>query len=451
MATSACVRTVEQALMLAGHNSLNSHNRVNRSVVPAQCTSLCSQTSLRVKHMYSQKVTALEPLMTRRQTSTVRVKSTGAVASGKDYSITLLPGDGIGPEIMEVAVEVLKLVGKQEGINFKFQEALVGGAAIDAHGRPLPDSTLEACRASDAVLLAAIGGYKWDENPAHLRPERGLLALRAGLGAFANLRPATVLPQLVDASSLKREIVEGVDIMVVRELTGGIYFGKPKGFGTDEQGNKTGFNTMIYSAPEVDQIARVGFETARKRGKRLCSVDKSNVLEVSQLWRERVTALAKEYPDVELSHMYVDNAAMQLIRNPKQFDTIVTGNIFGDILSDEASMLTGSIGMLPSASMAASGPGLFEPVHGSAPDIAGQDKANPLAQVLSAAMMLRYGLGEESAALRIEAAVMAALDAGFRTGDIMSPGQTLVGCKKMGALVLENLLASAPKEATAVV
>lgn len=365
-------------------------------------------------------------------------------SDGRSYKVTLLSGDGIGPEILKVAVDVLKLVARQEGMTLSFQDGLIGGAAIDAAGSPLPEETLAMCRESDAVLLAAIGGYKWDSNPPDMRPERGLLALRAGLGAFANLRPAVVLPQLVDASTLKREVVEGVDIMVVRELTGGIYFGQPKGFGKTEDGDSTGFNTMVYSVPEIDRIARVGFETARKRKGRLCSVDKSNVLEVSQLWRERMTAIgAAEYRDVELQHMYVDNAAMQLIRNPKQFDTLVTGNLFGDILSDEASMLTGSIGMLPSASIAASGPGVYEPVHGSAPDIAGQDKANPLAQILSAAMMLRYGLEEERAAQRCEAAVLAALDAGYRTGDIMSPGMKLVGCAKMGEVVLQMLEQSA--------
>lgn len=371
------------------------------------------------------------------------VTRASAVSATRSYKVTLLPGDGIGPEILKGAVEVLKVIGEQEGIDFQFTEALVGGSALDATGVPLPEETLKVCRESDAVLLAAIGGYKWDNNPAHLRPERGLLNLRSGLGAFANLRPATVLPQLVDASSLKREVVEGVDIMVVRELTGGIYFGQPKGFKENEQGERIGFNTMVYSAPEIDRIARVGFEAARKRGGKLCSVDKANVLEVSQLWREVVTEIgAKDYPDVELTHMYVDNAAMQLIRNPKQFDTIVTGNIFGDILSDEASMLTGSIGMLPSASVPLSGPGVFEPVHGSAPDIAGQDKANPLAQILSAAMMLRHGLNEERAAKRIEEAVLGVLDAGYRTGDIVSPGTTLVSCIKMGELVVEQLQAS---------
>jgi len=298
---------------------------------------------------------------------------------------------------------------------------------------------LAACKQSDAVLLAAIGGYKWDNNERHLRPESGLLGLRAGLGVFANLRPAIVLPQLADSSTLKRDVAEGVDIMVVRELTGGIYFGKPKGIGKNENGERIGFNTEVYSTSEIERIARVAFEIARKRRGKLCSVDKANVLESSQLWRETVTAVGSHYSDIQLSHMYVDNAAMQLIRDPKQFDTIVTNNIFGDILSDEASMLTGSIGMLPSASVGESGPGLFEPVHGSAPDIAGQDKANPLAMVLSAAMLLKYGLGEEDAASRIENAVLATLDKGYRTGDLMSPGKTLVGCTRMGEEVLKAL------------
>jgi 3-isopropylmalate dehydrogenase len=355
------------------------------------------------------------------------------------YRITLLPGDGIGPEILDVTVKVLQTVGQQLDLHFEFQEALIGGAAIDQVGSPLPDETLAQCRQSDAVLLAAIGGYKWDTLPRPLRPETGLLGLRAGLDLFANLRPATILPQLVDASSLKREVVEGVDMMVVRELTGGVYFGTPKGIFETELGQKRGVNTMAYTEPEVDRIGRVAFETARKRGKRLCSVDKANVLEVSQLWRDRITALAAEYPDVELSHLYVDNAAMQMVRWPKQFDTIVTGNLFGDILSDIAAMLTGSIGMLPSASLGASGPGVFEPVHGSAPDIAGQDKANPLAQVLSAAMMLRYGLGQPEAADRLEKAVIQVLDQGYRTGDIMSEGMKLVGCQAMGEALMQAL------------
>lgn len=357
-----------------------------------------------------------------------------------NYRITLLPGDGIGPEILDVAVAVLNRVGEKLGLQFEFKTALMGGAAIDATGVPLPDETLEICRSSDAVLLAAIGGYKWDTLPNSLRPERGLLGLRAGLGLFANLRPATILPQLIDASSLKREIVEGVDIMVVRELTGGIYFGQPRGIFEMETGEKRGVNTMVYSESEIERIGRVAFEAARKRSGRLCSVDKSNVLEVSQLWRDRITQLSAEYPDVELSHLYVDNAAMQLLRAPKQFDTIVTGNLFGDILSDAAAMLTGSIGMLPSASLGVPGtPGVFEPVHGSAPDIAGQDKANPIAQVFSAAMMLRYGLNEPAAADIIEQAVQTVLDAGYRTGDIMSAEMKPVGCQAMGEALLAAL------------
>jgi 3-isopropylmalate dehydrogenase len=355
------------------------------------------------------------------------------------YRITLLPGDGIGPEIIAVAVDVLKVVGQKFDIQFEFQEALIGGAAIDATGEPLPKDSLEICRNSDAVLLAAIGGYKWDSLPSHLRPEAGLLGLRAGLGLFANLRPATILPQLIDASSLKREVVEGVDILVVRELTGGIYFGQPKGIFTTETGEKRGVNTMAYTESEIDRIGRVAFEAARKRDRKLCSVDKANVLEVSQLWRSHITQLAQEYPDVELTHMYVDNAAMQLLRAPKQFDTIVTGNLFGDILSDAAAMLTGSIGMLPSASLGASSPGVFEPVHGSAPDIAGQDKANPLAQVLSAAMMLRYGLNQSAAADYVEQGVLQVLQRGARTGDIMSPGTTLLGCRAMGDALIQVL------------
>lgn len=357
----------------------------------------------------------------------------------QQYRITLLPGDGIGPEIMSVAVRVLKTVGEKFDLNFEFQEALIGGSAIDATGEPLPAATLETCKNSDAVLLAAIGGYKWDTLPRHLRPETGLLGLRSGLQLFANLRPATILPQLVDASTLKREVVEGVDIMVVRELTGGIYFGQPRGVFTTETGEKRGVNTMAYTESEIDRIGRVAFETAQKRSKRLCSVDKANVLEVSQFWRDRMIALSAEYPDVELTHLYVDNAAMQLVRAPKQFDTIVTSNLFGDILSDAAAMLTGSIGMLPSASLGATNPGVYEPVHGSAPDIAGQDKANPLAQVLSAAMMLRYSFDQPDAASQIEQAVLTVLDQGYRTGDIMSEGKTLVGCQAIGDAIVAAL------------
>ena len=357
------------------------------------------------------------------------------------YQITLLAGDGIGPEIMAVTVKVLEAIAPRFNLEFDFQEALLGGAAIEATGNPLPEETLAICRQSDAVLLAAIGGYKWDNLPRQQRPETGLLGLRSGLKLFANLRPATIFPQLIDASSLKRDIVEGVDIMVVRELTGGIYFGQPKGIFTTETGEKRGVNTMAYTESEIDRIAKIGFETACKRRGKLCSVDKANVLDVSQLWRDRVTLMADQYPDVELSHLYVDNAAMQLVRAPKQFDTIVTGNLFGDILSDAAAMLTGSIGMLPSASLGSGKPGLFEPVHGSAPDIAGQDKANPLAQVLSAAMMLRYGLDQPPAADSLEKAVLAVLDQGYRTGDIMSEGMTLVGCQQMGEILLKVLAA----------
>lgn len=414
------------------------------SLARSIATSLASSAAHGAHRIASHSNAVAKGASTRRPLAVRAAATHGDTQEKKSYKVTVLPGDGIGPEIIGVAVDVLRLVGSQEGIDFQFTEKLVGGAAIDELGTPLPEDTLTTCQQSDAVLLAAIGGYKWDKNPRDTKPETGLLGLRAGLGVFANLRPAVVLPQLVDSSTLKREVAEGVDIMVVRELTGGLYFGQPRGFRQESNGERTGYNTMVYTTSEIDRIARVGFETARKRRGKLCSVDKANVLEVSQLWRERVTAMSSEYPDVELSHMYVDNAAMQLIRNPKQFDTIVTGNIFGDIISDEASMLTGSIGMLPSASIGESGPGLYEPIHGSAPDIAGQDKANPLAQILSAAMLLRYALGEENAAQRIEAAVMGALDKGFRTGDIMSPGLEYVGCKKMGNIVLETLEASRP-------
>ena len=355
------------------------------------------------------------------------------------YRITLLAGDGIGPEISAVAVALLERVASQQGFSLSFDPQPVGGAAIDAVGEPLPPSTLEACRASDAVLLAAIGGPQYDALPRQLRPESGLLGLRAGLGLFANLRPVKIVPALIDASSLKAEVINGVDLLVVRELTGGIYFGQPKGRVRTEDGEERGFNTMTYSSSEVDRIARVAFELAQQRRGQLCSVDKANVLDVSQLWRDRVNALAGDYPGVELSHMYVDNAAMQLVRNPRQFDVLLTGNLFGDILSDEAAMLTGSIGMLPSASLGSNGPGLFEPVHGSAPDIAGQDKANPLAMVLSAAMLLRVGLKQEAAAAALEAAVDQVLNEGLRTGDLMAEGCTPVGCEAMGKALLGAL------------
>jgi 3-isopropylmalate dehydrogenase len=360
------------------------------------------------------------------------------------YQITLLAGDGIGPEIMAVTVKVLEAIAPRFNLEFDFQEALLGGAAIEATGNPLPEETLAICRRSDAVLLAAIGGYKWDNLPRQQRPETGLLALRAGLNLFANLRPATILPQLIDSSSLKREIVEGVDIMVVRELTGGIYFGQPKGIFTTETGEKRGVNTMAYTESEIDRIAKIGFETARKRRGKLCSVDKANVLDVSQLWRDRVTLMASQYPDVELSHLYVDNAAMQLVRAPKQFDTIVTGNLFGDILSDAAAMLTGSIGMLPSASLGSGKPGIFEPVHGSAPDIAGQNIANPFSQVCSAAMLLTwYGQREGrpefvQASQALEQAVTQAIAAKESTRDM---GGNL-GTKETGQALLKRLATS---------
>jgi 3-isopropylmalate dehydrogenase len=363
-----------------------------------------------------------------------------AVSKKDSYSITLLPGDGIGPEITKATKTVLERLCQRFDFTLDLKEALIGGAAIDACNDPFPPESLEQCRASDSVLLACIGGYKWDNNPRELRPESGLLKMRSSMGLFANLRPAKVLPQLLDASTLKREVVEGVDVMVVRELTGDVYFGTPKGIETRADGQRVGFNNMIYSESEIDRIARVAGDVASKRGGKLCSVDKANVLDVSQLWREVVTeVITKDFPDIELSHMYVDNAAMQLIRWPKQFDTIVCGNIFGDILSDEASMLVGSLGMLPSASIGEDGPGVFEPCHGSAPDIAGEDKANPLAMILSAAMMLQYDLDRPEEAAVLEAAVEAALDAGVRTPDIKQEGDgcKLVGCTEMGQVVAD--------------
>jgi 3-isopropylmalate dehydrogenase len=354
--------------------------------------------------------------------------------------ILILPGDGIGPEVVPVGVEVLKAAATRFGLDLSFDSGLVGGVAIDETGQPLPEETLTKARAARAVLLGSVGGPKWDELPTANRPERGLLGLRSELELFANLRPALLFPPLAAASSLKTELVAGLDILIVRELTGGIYFGEPRGVEVVNN-ERRGFNTYVYSEHEIERIARVAFELAQKRGRRLCSVDKANVLEVTQLWREVVTAIAKDYPDVELSHMYVDNAGMQLVRAPKQFDVLVTGNMFGDILSDVAAMLTGSLGMLPSASLAADGSGLFEPVHGSAPDIAGEDKANPLATVLSVAMMCRYSLDAGEAADAIEAAVDAVLGAGYRTGDIASGGadEVLVGTQEMGERVLAQL------------
>ncbi|MFZ1538144.1 MAG: 3-isopropylmalate dehydrogenase [Chromatiaceae bacterium] len=353
--------------------------------------------------------------------------------------ILILPGDGIGPEIVTEAVKVLACLRDDYGLDIVMDEALVGGAAIDATGVPLPEATLELAREADAVLLGAVGGPKWEPLPIAIRPEKGLLGLRAGLGLFANLRPAILYPQLAAASSLRPEVVSGLDIVIVRELTGDIYFGQPRGTHVGEDGQRVGVNTMIYSESEIRRICRVAFDIARKRGKRLCSVDKANVLECTELWREVATEVGAEYPDVVLSHMYVDNCAMQLVRNPKQFDVIVTGNIFGDILSDEASMLTGSIGMLPSASLDEQGKGMYEPIHGSAPDIAGQGVANPLATILSLAMMLRYSLGDAAGAGRIERAVMQVLDQGLRTADIMSTGMRRVGTSAMGDAVVAAL------------
>lgn len=354
------------------------------------------------------------------------------------YRITLLPGDGIGPEIMAVARQLLDAVSSSHGFSLVYDEQPMGGVAIDATGEPLPSSTLEACKAADAVLLAAIGSPQYDNLPRQQRPESGLLGLRSALGLFANLRPVKIIPALIDASTLKRQVIEAVDLLVVRELTGGVYFGTPRGR-VEAEGRVRAFNTMAYFDDEIDRIAKVAFELAVTRSGRLCSVDKANVLDVSQLWRDQVTAMASDYPGVELSHMYVDNAAMQLVRNPRQFDVLLTSNLFGDILSDEAAMLSGSIGMLPSASLGASGPGLFEPIHGSAPDIARQDKANPMAMVLSAAMMLRVGLHQEAAATALETAVDQVLAAGFRTGDLMSEGCTQLGCRAMGEQLLAAL------------
>jgi 3-isopropylmalate dehydrogenase len=349
---------------------------------------------------------------------------------GKSYKIGIIRGDGIGPEIIDEAIKVLDAVSVAQGFNLKYEDMLLGGAAIDATGVPLPDETIQGVKKCDAVLFGAIGGPKWDTLERHLRPESGLLGLRKEMGTFANLRPAMVYDELVNASSLKPEVIAGVDIMVVRELTGGIYFGQPRELRAD-----VAFNTMIYTREEVERIAVVAFEIAMQRSKRICSVDKANVLEVSQFWREIVEEIAKDYPEVALSHMYVDNAAMQLIRDPKQFDVILTGNIFGDILSDAASMLSGSIGLLPSASTG-KGVGLFEPIHGSAPDIAGQGISNPLATISSASMMLRYALNENEAADKIDNAIKKALSEGYRTGDLGDyDAKEICSCTEMGDII----------------
>ena len=352
--------------------------------------------------------------------------------------IAVLPGDGIGPEIVAQAVKVLKALAS-DGMKIELEQAHIGGAGYDAAGDPLPEATMKLAQASDAVLLGAVGGWEYDKLPRPMRPEQGLLRIRKGMGVFANLRPALLYPELASASTLKPEVVSGLDIMIVRELTGDIYFGQPRGVQVNDKGEREGINTMRYSESEIRRIAKVGYEIAMKRSRKMCSVDKANVLETTELWREIVTDMNKDYPEVELLHMYVDNAAMQLVRAPKQFDVMITGNIFGDILSDEASMLTGSIGMLPSASLDANNKGLYEPSHGSAPDIAGKDIANPLATILSAAMMLRYTFSNEEGALRIENAVKKVLAQGYRTVDIYTEGTRKTSCSAMGDAVVAAL------------
>ena len=353
--------------------------------------------------------------------------------------ILVLPGDGIGPEIVAEALKILDVLNDGTDAAFEIEQSPIGGEAIDAHGVPLPAETFERARECDAILLGAVGGPQWDGLARDIRPERGLLALRSELGVFANLRPAIAYPQLADASTLKPDVVRGLDVLIIRELTGGIYFGRPRGIREREDGRREGFNTLVYAEDEIERVCRVAFDAARRRAGRVCSVDKANVLEASELWREVATKVGDGYDDVELSHLYVDNAAMQLVRAPKQFDVIVTSNMFGDILSDLASMLTGSIGMLPSASLDASGKGLYEPIHGAAPDISGTGVANPLATILSAAMMLRYSLGAPELADRIETAVARVLDDGLRTPDIESPGTTVVGTREMGDAVAAAL------------
>ncbi|HYW05151.1 MAG TPA: 3-isopropylmalate dehydrogenase [Gammaproteobacteria bacterium] len=355
--------------------------------------------------------------------------------------VLLLPGDGIGPEIVAEAVKVLETLQHDFGLELDLDEALVGGAAYEKRGSPLPDETLARARAADAVLLGAVGGPQWDGLERELRPERGLLRLRAELELFANLRPAILYPELAEASSLKPSVVSGLDIMIVRELTGGIYFGQPRGIRTLDSGEREGFNTLVYRESEIERIGRVAFDIARQRDGRVCSVDKANVLEVSELWREVMERVSRDYPDVALSHMYVDNASMQLVRAPKQFDVVVTTNMFGDILSDTAAMLTGSIGMLPSASLAADGSGMYEPIHGSAPDLAGKGVANPLATILSVAMMLRYSLREPQLADRVQAAVGAMLESGLRTADLAGEGGVATGTAGMGDAVVSALKA----------
>lgn len=352
------------------------------------------------------------------------------------FNIAVLKGDGIGPEVIDQGIKVLDAIAKKYDVTFNYEEGLIGGVAIDAEGIPLPEKTIEITKKSDAVYLGAVGDWKYDNLDPAIRPERALLGIRKELGLFANLRPAQVLPELVSLSPLKEENVSGVDIMIVRELTGGVYFGEPKGADSEK-----GYNTMVYTRDEVKRIAKIAFEAAMVRDKKVCSVDKANVLDVSRLWREAVIEVAEDYPEVEITHMYVDNAAMQLIVNPKQFDVIVTGNLFGDILSDEASVLPGSLGLLPSASLSEDGPGMYEPCHGSAPDFKGQDRLNPIATILSAAMMLKYSFKMDDAAADIESAVMEVLKEGYRTEDLCreKPGEVLVGTKQMGDLIASKI------------
>ena len=357
----------------------------------------------------------------------------------QEFNITVLPGDGIGPEVIREAVKILKIIENKKNLKLNLTEAPVGGAGYEASGHPLPDDTLKAAQSADAVLLGAVGGPKWEAIDFSLRPERALLGLRSNLGLFANLRPAKIFAPLIEASTLKREVVEGLDIMVVRELTGGIYFGEPRGIETLPDGTRKGVNTLVYTEPEIERIAKVAFDVAGKRGKNVFSIDKANVLECTGLWREVVTKVHADYQDITLSHMYVDNCAMQLVRNPKQFDVIVTTNMFGDILSDQASMLTGSIGMLPSASLGDGKAAMYEPIHGSAPDIAGQDIANPLATILSVGMMFKYSFSLEDVNNVLEKVVDDVLAQGYRTGDIMSKGGKQVGCAAMGDRVAEEL------------
>ncbi|MFP4560153.1 MAG: 3-isopropylmalate dehydrogenase [Thiohalorhabdus sp.] len=356
------------------------------------------------------------------------------------HKLAVLPGDGIGPDIVREACKILEVLRAEFGLDVEWEEAPVGGTAYDQSGHPLPEATLELAKGADAVLLGAVGGPKWEALDYSVRPERALLGLRKELGLFANLRPAKVFPELAEASALKPEVVAGIDIMVVRELTGGIYFGEPRGVEELADGRRKGVNSLVYTSDEIERIARVAFDIARKRSGRVCSIDKANVLEATELWREVVSDVGqREFPDVELSHMYVDNAAMQLVRAPKQFDVMVTTNMFGDILSDEASMLTGSIGLLPSASLSAEGAGMYEPIHGSAPDIAGTGKANPLATILSVAMMLRYSLDEGALADRVERAVERVLADGLRTPDIAAEGEQAIGTAEMGDAVVAAL------------